>query len=379
MHVMRSRRRLQSVARHLNPGAEGLGIAAAGSGQWAPAATVEDYRVAEGFLSWHAQKTVKNGAISPRWLVCGAQGDGTDDVLTYVRAEMADGMQELCIVDVAAEEREAGQGTRVIGVGQLVKMLVAAGAAIEQPAQLKLGPASFKMLGQGTLLLRHDSTAFSVDLDQGVATALSDNDDDVGECEVPSPDGALVLFARDHNLHVRERQGPCSGQPRALTSDGEQHHGYGSPTGATLVTLARKHSDGAQATNTTVARPAAIWSPDSRKVLTSRVDERGTGEYHLIQSAPEDGTARPKLWSYKYSLPGDPIPPAILLVVDVASGTTVQIDTSHVFGDEHDAEGSPVAQDMAWWSDDSLTVRFITGRPVQDLVPSGTTEPRIES
>ena len=78
-------------------------------------------------------------------------------------------------------------------------------------------------------------------------------------------------------------------------------------------------------------------------MLTSRVDERGIEEYHLIQSAPEDGSMRPKLWSYKYALPGDPVPPATLLVIHVGTGNIVPVDVSSIFGDEHDA-GTPRAR-----------------------------------
>jgi hypothetical protein len=66
--------------------------AAAGPDHSAPVATAEDYSVGEGFLSWNAAKTVRNGALSPRWL------SGSE--LAYVRKNAADA-DELVVLDLA--------------------------------------------------------------------------------------------------------------------------------------------------------------------------------------------------------------------------------------------------------------------------------------
>lgn len=314
---------LRSLLGHLTP------VAAAAAEEErprAPGATAEDYTVGEGFLSWHLEKTVRNSGITPLWVCDGA--DPQRDVLTYVR-QSADGTDELVIVDVGSTEQKTKNKDGAIQIvlpPQVASMLAEAGARIEDTEAFKLG--AFKMLSPTSLLLRHDGAPFRVDLDAGTATQLSD--DGVGRSEVPSPNGELVLFAANNNLHLRTPQS-TGGASRALTTDGVEHFSYGGPTGATHVSLARK-SGGPQQ-----PRPAAIWSPDSAKVLTSRVDEREIEEYHLIQSAPEDGSMRPKLWSYKYALPGDPVPPASLLVIEVGTGNVVHIDVASIFGDEHDA------------------------------------------
>ena len=308
-------RRLSALVRHLIGGLGGG--EQQGDRSPAPAATAEDYQVGEGFLSWHAGKTVRNAALTPRW--------AGDDVLWYVR-KSAEGAEELCLVDL--QQSDDSNPTVIVAAAQLAALLG------EEPEEVKL--SGLQLLSPSVLLLRHDDTVFRCDLEAGTAEPVPD----VGanKSEIPSPDGALTLFAQEHNLHVRpsptaddEEEGDAA---RPLTTDGEAHHSYGGPTGATQVTLSRK--DPPQQ-----PRPAAIWSPDSTRVLTSRVDERGVEDFHLIQSVPEEGM-RPKLWSYKYSLPGDPVPPASLLLIEVHSGRIVPIDTTAIFGDEHDAEGSPV-------------------------------------
>jgi dipeptidyl-peptidase-4 len=322
--MARSRRRvLRSLLGHL---ATPVAAAAEEERPRAPGATAEDYAVGEGFLSWHLEKTVRNGEIAPRWVCDGA--DPQRDVLTYVR-QSADGKDELVIVDVGSmkqKTKKKDDAVEVVMPTQVALLLAEAGAQIEDMEGFKL--EAFKMLSPTSLLLRHDGAPFRVDLDVGTATQLAD--DGVGKSEVPSPDGELVLFAASNNLHLRTPQS-TGGTSRALTTDGVEHFSYGGPTGATHVSLARK-SGGPQQ-----PRPAAIWSPDSAKVLTSRVDEREIEEYHLIQSAPEDGSMRPKLWSYKYALPGDPVPPASLLVIEIGTGNIVPIDVASIFGDEHDA------------------------------------------
>ncbi|MBK8023869.1 MAG: DPP IV N-terminal domain-containing protein [Chloroflexi bacterium] len=51
--------------------------------------------------------------------------------------------------------------------------------------------------------------------------------------------------------------------------------------------------------------PAAQWSPDSRCLLTIRVDERQVPLMHLLQSVPPDGALRPMLHSYKLAMASD--------------------------------------------------------------------------
>ena len=48
----------------------------------------------------------------------------------------------------------------------------------------------------------------------------------------------------------------------------------------------------------------AIWSPDSRRFVSCRIDQRLAQYLHLVQSVPKD-TTWPRLHSYAYPLPGD--------------------------------------------------------------------------
>jgi len=100
--------------------------------------------------------------------------------------------------------------------------------------------------------------------------------------DVPSPDGKLTAFIRDHNLWVRDVATKAETQ---LTTDGVKDFGY--------------------ATNnagwTKSDRPVVLWSPDSKKIATFQHDGRKVGEMYLVDTR----IGHPRLQHWKYPLPGD--------------------------------------------------------------------------
>jgi dipeptidyl-peptidase-4 len=92
-----------------------------------------------------------------------------------------------------------------------------------------------------------------------------------------SPDGKYLAFFKDHNLFVRE---PESGEEYPLSTDGS--------------------ADDAHAGR-------VWWSPDSRRVVALRTKAGGDRKVYYVESSPKD-QLQPKLHSYDYLKPGDPIP-----------------------------------------------------------------------
>lgn len=90
--------------------------------------------------------------------------------------------------------------------------------------------------------------------------------------ELRSPDGKLTAFVKDHNLHLRT----SDGKELKLTFDGEVNHYYG----------------------------AMSWSPDSKTLVSFRIEPGDRKEVYLIESSPSAG-GRAKLQSRPYDLPGD--------------------------------------------------------------------------
>ncbi len=72
--------------------------------------------------------------------------------------------------------------------------------------------------------------------------------------------------------------------------------------------------------------PTGNFSPDGSKFLTYRLDETRSPELSLIQYLPDDGSVRPKVWSYRIPLSGDPPSAARLVLSDLATGARVDVD-----------------------------------------------------
>ena len=128
-----------------------------------------------------------------------------------------------------------------------------------------------------------------------------------------SPDGKRAAFVRDHNLWVRDLS---SGEETALTDDGERYCDY-----ALSQTLL---SHGFHQPSVSVE---AIWSPDSQRLFTLKIDIR-----HLevgppiVQHVPRDGSLRPKILrpDRRVAFSGDEqIACYEFLCIDIASGTIV--------------------------------------------------------
>jgi len=92
-----------------------------------------------------------------------------------------------------------------------------------------------------------------------------------------SPDGRWQAFVRDHNVWLRDVDG---GEEFALSDDGTAGDFY---------------------------QGRFYWSPDSEYVVAVRTAKGGDRKVYYVESAPKD-QLQPKLHSYNYLKPGDPIP-----------------------------------------------------------------------
>src|SRR5207247_1357206 len=111
----------------------------------------------------------------------------------------------------------------------------------------------------------------------------------------------------------------ADGEERALTKNGAAEHGYGAALESPLATAGLEDP----------AKPAVIWAPDSKRLISCRIDEREALRFHLVQSIPKDGSVRPVLHTYAYPLPGDervPMAEIWMFDIDKASGVKAKLD-----------------------------------------------------
>jgi dipeptidyl-peptidase-4 len=180
----------------------------------------------------------------------------------------------------------------------------------KEPMDLEaLSSARFDMPSRNTLAVSVRGRHYLVDIHQRRVTEATT----VGEKpSLFSPDGVYSCFIKGHDLWLRERTG---GVECAMTTDGQPQCAYGqrSETGLSAVSYRASPT------------PVGLWSPDSQWFLTHQIDERTLPELSLIQHAPDSG-ARPILHSFRYAMPGDPLPIATYVAIHASSGRIHRFD-----------------------------------------------------
>lgn len=129
------------------------------------------------------------------------------------------------------------------------------------------------------------------------------------DLDLLSPDGKTRIVARDFNLVAVD---VASGREVALTTDGTREQPYG----RSIPELSDILREGTEEPAMPVS---AQWSPDSRYLLSWRLDTRGVHKLSITQQNPP-GSFYPRSFSYVYPLAGaERLPQATRLVVDVAT------------------------------------------------------------
>lgn len=155
-----------------------------------------------------------------------------------------------------------------------------------------------------------------------------------------SPDGRFKLVARDFNLFAVDTK---SGREVALTADGSREQPYGRD----IPQLSQILKAGAEEPDMPVS---AQWSPDSRRILTWRLDTRGVKRLSITQQNP--GGLYPRSFSYIYPLAGaETLPQAQRLVIDVEQAFHDGAGKIVPLAIPSEALLYPAAPDMGWDGD----------------------------
>jgi dipeptidyl-peptidase 4 len=307
------------------------------------------YSHAEKFLPDNVIPILYNMTVAPNWI------DGTDKFWYINTARQG---KEVVLVDAA-------NATKILAFNQgTLAQVIASTSSIEvNPLKLPFSNRSFlgatvefsalnktwqydlkshsiieakskRALGHSFLPKRYNEIlAFS---EIGAIKSV-----DTGE--MLSPDNTLAIFVRDHNLWIKEI---ATGRKYPLTSIGSQDYAYAERSDTVLHPVS-------QARLNETPLPYAVWSPDSRRIATFRMDQRNVTPLHLLEYVP-DSNSRPKSWMYKFAMPDENrVPVYEPVIIDVLEKKVIPVSY------EPQPEVSLMDTDedvLQWWSDDGQVI-----------------------
>jgi dipeptidyl-peptidase-4 len=337
---------------------------AGGAANALPAAA---YERAERMLGHHRPRLALRARVQPNWL--------GDDSGFWYRVETERGA-EFVLVEVAARSRRAAFDHE-----RLARSLSRTCATEVRPYALPFdtievsgGEVRFTAFGAQWSLRLADYQCRPATA-RPVSSPLESASPESPSPESVSPDGAWVAFRRGHDLWLRSAAG---GEEFALTTDGTEERGYAiNPDYACRRQMLK-------AVGRSEPPVLVVWSPDSSRVLTHRLDQRGVARMPLVEALPPDG-GRPRSRSYHYPMPGETRPRGEWLIFDLRSrpaapakpgsakpaptkpGPAKPAPARPVFPQPVPAQtepflfphNSPIPAGAAWWSADSTTVYYL--------------------
>jgi dipeptidyl aminopeptidase/acylaminoacyl peptidase len=252
-----------------------------------------------------ARLTAPKVAAETPGLSC--EGYWIDDERFFFLAERFDRSAGRLLATPAIAHRSTQHIEEVLSLDALAALL-AYDAEATGDLQM-LASAEFDMPDANTLAVSIDSKHFLIDWR---ARRVLRKEEALPMPASYSPDGRYVCGVSGQNLWLRDRR---TGETRELTTDGSPHWCYGQQTETCSAAVSYRKQPA----------PMTLWSPDSQWLLTHRIDERSLPELNLIENAPQGG-GRPVLHTYKYSMPGDPLPIATYVAIHVPSGRAVTFE-----------------------------------------------------
>ncbi|HEY2820046.1 MAG TPA: DPP IV N-terminal domain-containing protein [Candidatus Acidoferrum sp.] len=280
--------------------------------------TAQDYQRAEQFLGGNLRHHAYVADVTPHWIA-------KTNHFWYSKTSQKG--TEFLLVDPAQSETKPA-----FDHARLATALATATKREIKPTQLPFDSFEFADDGK-SIHFRVDETEWHCTLDSYECKADSANAAP-GQYEEASPDKNWIAFVKDFNLFVRYVP---TGEIVQLTRDGEAGWDY-----ATEIASLRPMVE--QGTQDLKQHAEVLWSPDSSKLLTYRMDTRSAGRFTNLQFVPP-GQLRPKAFTVVYPLPGEVLPKAQPVLFDLQKQKRIDIKVDAI---EMQFQGGP---DFEWFPD----------------------------
>jgi dipeptidyl aminopeptidase/acylaminoacyl peptidase len=300
---------------------------------------LDEYKKAESFLPWNVFGKALNVRIQPNWIHLTHSKSCQFWYLSQTRSG-----KEFILVDVEHKTRKP-----VFDHSKLATALSEKTGRLYEKYNLPFDTIEFLEDGD-SILIEVDDHLWRYDLGNNQIEKIKSRIKNKPE-ELLSPNLKLAIYTKQNNLWVRPLP---AGEEFPLTDDGEFLDDYASRSDTNGIAVLKKMMG-------EFLPPVALWSPDSKKLLTHKLNQKEVKEIVLVQSVPTDGSVRPQSYSYHYPLPGDErVGLSELVILDVEKRTRVKI--------QYKPQRVPfmyttIESRRAWWSEDGSKIYFLFTEP----------------
>lgn len=251
---------------------------------------LEGYKQAEKLLPWNAEHAVLNGEVTPVWI--------NSHSFYYVKESRKNGTY---FKDFKKYDCKTGEETDVFDAQTLCDLL--------NVDCLPFDTCRIDKEGIHFIYNKRNYTFFKDVLkEEGFVETQS--------CSI-SPDATKKIIRKQYDLYLVDTQ---TNQETRITFDGEENNAYGTVAQYSGYVGMMRNGD---------EPVGALWSPDSRYILTYQLDQRAVKDLYIIESYDEEGrdSIRPRLKTYKCAFPEDKdVPLATFCLYDTKNKTFLHLD-----------------------------------------------------
>ncbi len=280
-----------------------------------------DYARAEQFVPANVIPLLYNVSITPNWI------EGSSS-FWYLRISREG--KQFILVDI--KNRTKGSA---FNQPKLAKALAAISGDQVNPLNL---PFSYITFEEGNIRFSAFNRTWQCNLQSYNISEVSSNRD-AGPGESLSPDGSMAAYVHDYNLWIRDTS---TGEKYPLTTNGSKDYAYARRSDTVLTPISQVRLN-----ETPI--PYAVWSPDSRRIATFRMNQSNVTPLYLLQYVPGN-SSRPRPWTYRFAMPGDKyVPMYEPVVIDVLDKKVIPI----AYTAQPEVSLMDTDSDvLQWWSDD---------------------------